>query len=169
MAWTTPGTATAGEVLTASFWNTQVRDNMIELDGPFTSQSTWTPTLDQNGARTKTVNRAAYTKIGNFLFGLVTMSITQTGSAGNAISSDLPSGTDNRPSASGSGLDNIGVFTYFTASGTRYSGSVVWDSNNVKLIFMSTGATGFGALGSSPSFATANGDVITYNFFYWTA
>jgi hypothetical protein len=31
MAWTTPGTATAGEVLTASFWNTQVRDNMLEL------------------------------------------------------------------------------------------------------------------------------------------
>ena len=28
MPWTTPGTATAGSVLTASFWNTQVRDNM---------------------------------------------------------------------------------------------------------------------------------------------
>ena len=27
MAWTTPGTATAGTVLTASFWNTNVRDN----------------------------------------------------------------------------------------------------------------------------------------------
>lgn len=27
MAWTTPGTATAGDVLTAAFWNTQVRDN----------------------------------------------------------------------------------------------------------------------------------------------
>jgi hypothetical protein len=31
MAWTTPGTATAGEVLTASFWNTQVRDNTADL------------------------------------------------------------------------------------------------------------------------------------------
>jgi hypothetical protein len=28
MAWTTPGTATAGEVLTAAFWNTNVRDNL---------------------------------------------------------------------------------------------------------------------------------------------
>jgi len=28
MAWTTPGTATAGEVLTAGFWNEQVRDNL---------------------------------------------------------------------------------------------------------------------------------------------
>jgi hypothetical protein len=31
MAWTTPGTATAGEVLTASFWNTNVRDNTDAL------------------------------------------------------------------------------------------------------------------------------------------
>lgn len=31
MPWTTPGTATAGEVLPASFWNTQVRDNSLHL------------------------------------------------------------------------------------------------------------------------------------------
>ena len=29
MAWTTPGTATAGEVLTAAFWNANVRDNLV--------------------------------------------------------------------------------------------------------------------------------------------
>lgn len=34
MAWTTPGTATAGDVLTASFWNTQVRDNQNFLYTP---------------------------------------------------------------------------------------------------------------------------------------
>jgi hypothetical protein len=31
MAWTTPGTATAGEVLTAAFWNANVRDNSLAL------------------------------------------------------------------------------------------------------------------------------------------
>ena len=31
MAWTTPGTATAGEVLTAAFWNEQVRDNALAI------------------------------------------------------------------------------------------------------------------------------------------
>jgi hypothetical protein len=31
MAWTTPGTAVAGEVLTAAFWNEQVRDNLANL------------------------------------------------------------------------------------------------------------------------------------------
>ena len=34
MAWTTPGTATAGEVLTAAFWNTNVRDNSNFLYTP---------------------------------------------------------------------------------------------------------------------------------------
>ena len=33
MAWTTPGTATAGDVLTAAFWNTNVRDNSNALYG----------------------------------------------------------------------------------------------------------------------------------------
>ena len=33
MAWTTPGTATAGNVLTAAFWNEQVRDNPNALYG----------------------------------------------------------------------------------------------------------------------------------------
>jgi hypothetical protein len=32
MAFITPGTAVAGEVLTAAFWNTQVRDNLNALD-----------------------------------------------------------------------------------------------------------------------------------------
>lgn len=31
MPWTTPGTAVAGDVLTAAFWNEQVRDNMASL------------------------------------------------------------------------------------------------------------------------------------------
>jgi hypothetical protein len=31
MAWTTPGTAVAGDVLTAAFWNTNVRDNSNAL------------------------------------------------------------------------------------------------------------------------------------------
>lgn len=31
MAWTTPGTAVAGDVLTAAFWNEQVRDNSAAI------------------------------------------------------------------------------------------------------------------------------------------
>jgi hypothetical protein len=34
MPWTNPGTAVAGDVLTAAFWNEQVRDNLTELNTP---------------------------------------------------------------------------------------------------------------------------------------
>ena len=39
MAWTTPGTATAGEVLTAAFWNTNVRDNSLMGSPVFTNEA----------------------------------------------------------------------------------------------------------------------------------
>ena len=45
MAWTTPGTATAGEVLTAAFWNTNVRDNLNALGNIFGAATTYTPSL----------------------------------------------------------------------------------------------------------------------------
>lgn len=42
MAWTTPGTATAGDVLTASFWNTNVRDNTLALSRGIIAKATIT-------------------------------------------------------------------------------------------------------------------------------
>lgn len=39
MAWTTPGTAVAGEVLTAAFWNTNVRDNTNALSRGIVARS----------------------------------------------------------------------------------------------------------------------------------
>jgi hypothetical protein len=40
MAFTTPGTAVAGEVLTAAFWNTNVRDNIAQLATGYTLSET---------------------------------------------------------------------------------------------------------------------------------
>ena len=39
MAWTTPGTATAGEVLTAAFWNANVRDNSLMGQPVYTNEA----------------------------------------------------------------------------------------------------------------------------------
>ena len=66
-------------------------------------------------------------------------------------------------------MDAIGAFTYVASGGARYSGSANWDSNNGRVFFTSTGATGFGALGSSPSFAMANGDIFSFTFQYYTS
>lgn len=39
MPWTTPGTATAGDVLTATRWNTEVRDNSLMGSPVFTNEA----------------------------------------------------------------------------------------------------------------------------------
>jgi len=39
MPWTTPGTAVAGDVLTAAFWNSNVRDNMLMGNPVFTTEA----------------------------------------------------------------------------------------------------------------------------------
>lgn len=44
MAWTTPGTATAGDVLTAAYWNVNVRDNMNALNSVVTNVQSTTVT-----------------------------------------------------------------------------------------------------------------------------
>jgi hypothetical protein len=90
MAWTTPGTATAGEVLTASFWNTQVRDNMVEL-APFSAAWTsWTPTWTNltvgNGILT-----ARYVKVGKFVaFNLQLVFGSTTAITGTDVSASVP-------------------------------------------------------------------------------
>jgi hypothetical protein len=44
MAWTTPGTAVAGDVLTAAFWNSNVRDNSTALPRGLVAEDTSTST-----------------------------------------------------------------------------------------------------------------------------
>ena len=73
MAWTTPGTATAGEVLTAAFWNTQVRDNMTELAPFFAAWTSYTPTLTNT---TASITAAKYLKIGNVVSFYVILTCT---------------------------------------------------------------------------------------------
>ena len=77
MAWTTPGTATAGSVLTAAFWNTQVRDNLAELgnlaDG--TAWESWTPSSRTgvtigNGTETSRYVKVGRTVMFSYLFSL---------------------------------------------------------------------------------------------------
>ena len=66
MAWTTPGTATAGEVLTAAFWNANVRDNSNELAPFFAAWTTWTPSLTGITTGNGTVT-AKYLQIGKMV------------------------------------------------------------------------------------------------------
>jgi hypothetical protein len=66
MAWTTPGTATAGEVLTAAFWNANVRDNSNHLYQN-TAQLIETITRGSGGAITFSSIPQTYTSLEIFM------------------------------------------------------------------------------------------------------
>jgi hypothetical protein len=132
MAWTTPGTATAGSVLTASFWNTQVRDNLNDIDtyvDPIRDGFIdYTPALVQSTTVTKTVTYARYLKINKLVFVNFQFIVTAgtAGTAGNRITVALP--------ATAVSYDNV-----FTGVGT---GSIYNASNTIVypaiLIMLST-------------------------------
>lgn len=91
MAWTTPGTATAGSVLTASFWNEQVRDNMVEL-APFSAA--WTshaPTVtSSSGTFTSVSCSAKYVKVGKLVVWTGIVTVTTAGTAAGNMYVPLP-------------------------------------------------------------------------------
>lgn len=70
MAWTTPTTVNPGDAILASLWNTQVRDNLLEL-APFTAAWTsWTPAVTGNGFTITQGNSTVsgrYLKVGKFV------------------------------------------------------------------------------------------------------
>ena len=70
MAWTTPGTAVAGDVLTAAFWNAQVRDQMTEVAPIMNAWTTFSPTIAQGVTPNiaKTVTYSKYVRVGKFVF-----------------------------------------------------------------------------------------------------
>ena len=162
MAWTTPGTATAGEVLTAAFWNTQVRDNMLELAPLFTGWTTYTPTLYQT-ATTPNITKsgdARYMKLGNLLFLSCALSATGTGTAGGGVGITLPSGiTLNHVSIRvGSGM----IFDNSTS--TRYAGvAETFSASGVTYIGLVGDWSGTGLWGSNPNIAIASGDQFALN------
>jgi hypothetical protein len=63
MAYTAPGTAVAGDVLTAAFWNQQVRDNITELAGaPFARNILYNGAMQisQRGISTASITSSGY-------------------------------------------------------------------------------------------------------------
>jgi hypothetical protein len=163
MAWTTPGTATAGDVLTAAFWNAEVRDNMVEL-APFSAAWTsYTPTLAQGVSTniSKTVNYAKYVRVGKVVWLAVKVSITGAGSAGSSITVSLPVS-----SAASAVIFGSGMF-YDASSNLTYAGGGFVNTGTTVAIY-AHGAAG-NVVGVSPNIATANGDEFFVSLTYEAA
>lgn len=134
MAWTTPGTATAGEVLTAAFWNTQVRDNMVELAPFFSAWTSFTPTLT-NMVAGNGVHNSRYLKIGRLVIIRYNFTLGSTSSVSGAPVFSLPAGI----SADGA---FIATQVEFLDAGTaRYSG-LIEAENNTQVVCQALSASG---------------------------
>jgi hypothetical protein len=98
MAWTTPRTWVAGEVVTAALLNAHVRDNLLAVSGLWTG---YTPTIS-GFAGTLTVAR--YTQIGKTVSVYVKYTVT---SVSGTMSVSLPA-TASTNMAAGTGAPSIG-------------------------------------------------------------
>jgi hypothetical protein len=91
MAFTTPGTAVAGEVLTAAFWNEQVRDQFDELAPFFSAWTDYTPTIS-NVTQGNGTLVARYLRVGDRIIFYVkfTFGSTSAIAGSNPIGISLP-------------------------------------------------------------------------------
>ncbi len=86
MTWTTPGTAVAGQVLSAAFWNSNVRDNLKAVGDAWTSYSpTWGGITVGNGT-----NSSAYIAAGKLIIFRAALTLGTTSSVTGQISVTLP-------------------------------------------------------------------------------
>ena len=145
MAWTTPGTATAGEVLTAAFWNEQVRDNSNFLYTPpmvrcknstgqsLTSGANRLLTFDSEDFDTDSMHSTA-TNTGRITFNtagiyIVSLFVALTGSVNCNVWIEF-SGTriaTTNPNSSGSGYNTQTLYKF---AANDYIEAYVFPANN---------------------------------------
>jgi len=142
-------------------------DHSVASKGGLTTlgDPTWqayTPVLDQNGAVTKTVDRARYCRIGNTVYGSVHLTVTGAGTGGIHFNVSCPV----TPAYVGSGFTlgvGAGIFgrssssTQYGLTASLLSGAFVFQ----------TQATAWGYMGLVGGvFTVAVGDLLNFNFSY---
>ena len=122
----------------------------------------FTPTLTQSATVTKTTAWAAYQRIGRWIHGTVTLTVTGSGTASNAVVVGLPVAAANSQFAIGQG-------SITNASPAEVHGGILNLTAATTANFVSTNGSA-GALGAVAPFTEglAAGDTVTYSFGYWT-
>lgn len=146
-----------GAALTESDINTY-------LMGEGGAWTTWTPTLTQSGAVTKTVDRAVYARWGRLIIFQAYMTVTGSGTSSNSITVSLPV-------AAASGLDvPIGSGFLFDASAPNFYGFATRIVTTTMVDLQGDGIGTNLALGSATfTGALAVGDVVSLSGIYEAA
>lgn len=154
MAWNSPRTWTAGEYPTAAQFNQDIRDNenaIVPLAPD--AWTSYTPTLTQSGAVTKTVDYSRYTKIGRLVTFAFALTVTGSGTAANNVTVSLPF------TAAGSVGTHAGVMlVYDSSTTTRYNGNAELNSTTTCALSYNQASTSL--WGTLPNIALAVGDII---------
>jgi hypothetical protein len=122
---------------------------------------TYTPTVTQSVAVTKTVAIARYQQIQKRVFVEVVLNITSSGTGNNALSVSLPITAKNTTGNAGS----VGI--YDGSATTMYAGWC-YLATATTVVFAGDWAGG-GTWGTVPNIAIANGDTIWLNLSYEAA
>ena len=141
--------------------------NLAQLEtatgaGAWTS---YTPTITQSGAVTKTVTYAKYVRIGRTIIAQVNLAVTGSGTASNLITVSIP------VTAAQSGL-NVGVGTFYDDSpgALLFPCTVSLQTTSTVAFAAMTAAAGGWAIGSDVFTAgLASGDTIAFTITYEAA
>jgi hypothetical protein len=166
MAYSAPRTWVAGELVTAAYMNQEVRDNLnAQFPTAAVAWSSYTPTLTQSGAVTKTVTYAKYIQIGKTVIVQVFLDVTGTGTGANVVLVGLP------VTAAQNGVkpQEVGTGTVYDLSAVlAYKGQAILQSSTT-VQFRASG-TSSGVLGSTDfTAALASGDQISFTAMYEAA
>lgn len=131
MAWTSPRTWVAGEVVTAALLNTHLRDQLLELNSTASAWTSWSPTLTNLTVGNGTLT-SFYKQMGKTVFWRVSLVCGSTTVVGtNAtltvpvaeVASSIQSGAAHMFDASASSLFygstriSVGVLSFISAGG----------------------------------------------------
>lgn len=121
--------------------------------------TSYTPTLTQGVAVTKTVTYAKYQRVGRTIIVSMRLVITSAGTAGSVLLAGLPIAA-----ADASGV--VGSFRYFDAGNTNFAGTACGSTTTTVQFIVSSNGGSFGAL---PAITAANTDVLQVSVTYEAA
>lgn len=141
----------AGAVLTAAQLN-ETRDSLKAIGDAWTS---YTPTLTQSGAVTKTVTYAKYVLAGKWVTVQIKLAVTGSGTASNAIVIGLP------VAGTGAGLPVGSGWVFDSSASALYKGVAnLVGTTSLQLYYAAdTSQSSLGATGMTA--ALASGDEVT--------
>ncbi len=159
---TTPRTWVAGNVLTAAQLNAELRDALLgafPLGPPDVAWTSYTPTLTQGVALSKTVTYARYQRIGRLVIVVANLAITSAGTAATAVLVGLPV-------AATAAAAVVGSFRYLDAGTTVYVGTAYGTSTTTVELLTNAQPN---PLGIAPAVTAASGDTVQIAISYEAA